>query len=69
MDIKDIHSNVYPQQYNKVEKLKDEKLQTQPPEVTESSVSLFDSVSISPEAQALYNGSGHPDRPKKTTSL
>jgi hypothetical protein len=69
MDIKDIHSSVSTQQHNKVEKLKDEKLETQPQEVIESSASSVDSVSISPEAQALYNGSGHPDRPKKTTSL
>jgi hypothetical protein len=66
MDIKDIHSSISPQQHNRVEKLKDEKLETQ--DTIESTVSLADSVSISPQAQALYNGSGHPDRPKKPTN-
>ena len=47
MDIKDIHSNVSTQQHNKVEKLKDEKLEAQPQEVIESTVSQVDSVSIS----------------------
>jgi hypothetical protein len=66
MDIKDIHSSVSTQQHNNVEKLKDEKLETQPQEVIESSVSQVDSVSISPEAQVLFNdGGGHPDRPPK----
>jgi hypothetical protein len=66
MDIKDIHSNVYPQQYNKVEKLKDEKLEIQPQKPIENSVSSVDSVSISPEALALLNeGGAHPDRPPK----
>jgi hypothetical protein len=68
MDIKDVHSSVSTQQHNKVEKLKDEKLEAQPQEVIESSASSVDSVSISPEALVLYNGSGHPDRPKKPTN-
>ena len=66
MDIKDIHSSASTQQHNKVEKLKDENLETQPQEVIESSVSSVDSVSISSEAQMLFNeGGGHPDRPIK----
>jgi len=68
MDIKDIQLNVATQLQVKVEKLKDENLETQtkPQEHIESSVSSVDSVSISPEAQALFNdGGGHPDRPPK----
>jgi hypothetical protein len=67
MDIKDIHTNISTQQHTKVEKLKDEKLETQSQQIIKSVVSLADSVYISPEAQALYNGGGHPDRPTKPT--
>jgi hypothetical protein len=66
MDIKDIHSSVSTQQHNQVEKQKYEKLETQPQELIESSASSVDSVSISPEALALFNeGGAHPERPPK----
>jgi len=68
MDIKSIGSNVVSQQQAKVEKLKDENLETQnkPQKPIETSISSVDSVSISPEAEALFNdGGGHPNRPPK----
>ena len=68
MDIKSIGSNVVSQQQAKVEKLKDENLETQskPQKPIETSISSVDSVSISPEAESLFNdGGGHPNRPPK----
>lgn len=58
MEIKNISSGIAIQQQGKVEKPKEEKL-------AEQDINPVDTVKISPEAQALYNGGGHPERPTK----
>jgi len=65
MDIKSIGSNVVTQQQTKNEKPKDESSQSETLKAPNNSLTSSDSVVISQEAQALFNGSGHPDRPKK----
>jgi len=58
MDIRNVGGNTGIKVPTKVEELSKEQSNI---EVTNSS----DTVSISQEAQALYNGGGHPDRPTK----
>jgi len=58
MEIKGVSSNVVVQQLIKNDKAIDENSDNLTSKIDET-------VSISPEAQALYNGGGHPERPKK----
>jgi hypothetical protein len=60
MEIKGVSSNIAIQQPIKIDKAVDEKSDN----LTSNS---DEKVSISTEAQALYNGGGHPERPKKPT--